>query len=455
MITDIPHALRLAQELAQSFVDDAEARPARPRVEPEVFRAHRSLELPAEPRPLDEVMADLRFLLENTPNTAGPRFFNQLFAGRDPAAVLGEVIAAVTNNSMYTYKAGGVHVLLEHQMILRFGERIGWTAPCDGIFTPGGSISNLTAMLVARNDLFPETSTEGSFGRPLRVYTSDQSHYSVERAAMVIGIGRRHVVKVPTDDEGRMQPEALQAAIRADREAGLEPFFVNATSGTTVTGSFDPLRALAAICQAEGVWFHVDAAVGAPLLFSETHRHKLDGIDLADSVTWDAHKLMGVPLTCSVALLREPGKLTRRISGEDSADYLFYSDTDRLNPGRRSLQCGRRNDALKLWTAWQLHGEVGFRDRVETVLGLNHYAAEIVRAHPRMRLVREPTLVTVCFDVHDADPAAICEALYERGEALVGTAQVDGRTVIRLAVLDPEITRADIDVFFAHVLEHA
>lgn len=446
MIRDLSEALQLALDLTREHLDDTVERPVRPRVDPDAYRDHPGLALPREGRPLEQVLEDLRFLLAHTPHTAGPGFFNQLFGGHDPAAVLGEVLATVANTSMYTYKAAGVQVLVEDALVQRLGELLGFDT-VEGVFTPGGSLSNLMGMLVARNRAFPGLADEGCPPRPMRAYTSEACHYSVTRAAMVLGIGRANLVTVPTDDDGRMDPEALRDCIRRDREAGLEPFFVNATAGTTVLGRFDPIDAIADITEAEGLWLHVDAAVGGPLAFSPRLRDRLAGIHRADSVTLDPHKLMGVPLTCSVALFRSRGQLAARIG--EAADYLFQVDTDRLNPGRRSLQCGRRNDALKLWSSWQLHGDAGHARRVEHLVELAAYTAERVHASPGLALVATPSLVTVPFTVDGLASDTVCERLQAEGAAMVGTAQVGDRSVVRLAVLDPSLQRADIDRLLA------
>lgn len=409
------------------------------------LRARLDLELSDLGMPLDAMLDAVREVLEHTPSTASPRFFNQLFAGRDNIAVLGDALAAVLNNSMYTYKVGGPQVLIELTLLRRMGLLMGYEN-ADGVFTPGGSLSNLCAMLMARDRTCPEMRNSGGNGRRLRVYTSEESHYSVRKAAGVAGIGRDNVVEIPTDSRGRMLPQALVVALQADLAAGHLPVMINATAGTTVLGAFDPLEEIGAIAREYDVWFHVDAAHGGSLVFHSEFDQQLSGAAGSDSVAWDPHKMMGVPLMCSVILVRERGLLEHSLN--EAASYLYQGDDDELNPGVRSLQCGRRNDALKLWMTWKARGDVGFRERVERLRNLTLYARDQVVADPNMQLTREPESMNLCFEVGDVAADRLCTELHQRCDAMVGYAMVDDRAVVRLAFANPEISEADIDVLF-------
>lgn len=398
--------------------------------------------LSEEPMSLPGVEALLTQILAVTPSTATPRFFNQLFAGRDGAAFLGEVLASLLNNSMYTYKVAGIHVLMELELVRRMGAMLGFDDP-EGVFTPGGSLSNLCGLVMARNEAVENAKNGGVDGRTLRVYTSADGHYSIPKAAGILGIGRENVVKVPTDARGRMDAAALDAAIESDKRAGLLPVMINATTATTVRGAFDPLDAIADVGEAHGVWLHVDGAYGGSMLFHPEFKYHFKGIARADSVTWDAHKMMGVPLTCSVIFSRKKGLLTKHFN--ETASYLFQDDTDDLNPGTRSIQCGRRNDVLKLWTAWKVHGDSGFRSRMVALRDLALHAAAEVKARPTMHLVCEPESLNVCFTVDGMEADVLCTALNVRGLAMVGHAFIGGRAVVRAVFLDPATTTADVD----------
>jgi glutamate/tyrosine decarboxylase-like PLP-dependent enzyme len=307
----------------------------------------------------------------------------------------------------------------------------------------GGSVSNLLAMMIARNEALAGVREDGMRGHAGTVYTSAASHYSIRKNAGVLGLGRQSVRDIPTDRRGRMDVEALRTAIRDDRARGFRPLLINATAGTTVLGAFDPLREIAALAREEGLWMHVDGALGGSLLLCESERELLDGCELSDSFAWDAHKMMGVPLSCSAILLRRRGLLQKHL--DESADYLFQTHTDDLNPGTRSLQCGRRNDALKLWAAWQFHGDDGYDARLRRVVGLARYAAQRIQDDPEMDLVVWPESVNVCFEVRKTPSEAICERLDREARLLIGHGRVDGRCAIRLVCVNPDLTEGDID----------
>ena len=438
-------ALSLHQNLAEHLLADTDARPVRPYTAPEDAAATLDVLPPAAGLSAEALDRKLRTLLELTPATGTRRFFNQLFGGSDPAAVLGDMLVPLLNNSMYTWKVAGPHVLIENALVAHMAAIAGLSGG-DGVFTPGGSLSNMTAMLIARNEAIPGSREGGAPGVTGRVYSSADAHYSIRKSAGMVGIGRANVVAVTTDGTGRMDPAALDAAIARDIAAGLKPVMINATAGTTVQGAFDPLDAIADVAARHGVWLHVDGAYGGTMLLSTAHRDLLDGLARADSLTWDAHKMMGVPLTCSVLLTRRPGVLARNLS--ESATYLFQGDEDVHNPGVRSIQCGRRNDLLKLWTAWQYHGDDGYRARIDHLLGLAAHAIATIEADDTMFLAHRPQSLNVCFEIKDRASSAVCDELHRRGLAMVGTGDVNGRRTIRLVCVDAAMTKADIDTFF-------
>jgi glutamate/tyrosine decarboxylase-like PLP-dependent enzyme len=415
----------------------------RTQASPTELREQLELGLPSSPRPLPEVVDAMFELVEDTPSTASPRFFNQLFGGRTAAASMGEMLSVLLNNSMYTFKAAGVHALIERTLSQRMCALSGFTEG-EGSFTPGGSLSNLLAVILARGEQF-EDSREHGFGaaRPI-LYTSKLGHYSIPKNAGMAGIGRSNVRYVATDTRGRMLPDDLERQINEDRALGHTPFFINATAGTTVLGAFDPLVELSRIATAAGIWLHVDGALGGSMLLSERTRPLLDGLERADSFTWDAHKMMGVPLTCSVLLVRQPGILGRQLS--EKADYLFHGD-DMHDRGQTSMQCGRRNDALKLWAAWQALGDSGLSNRIDDAVASARHAAQRIEQTPGLTLAKQPESVNVVFQREGVDSKVLCAALQKQGLAVVGSATVDGETVVRLSCVNSNIESGDIDSF--------
>ena len=391
----------------------------------------------------EELIARLSAVIEATPRTSTRRFWNQLFGGRDDAAFVGEVIAAALNSSMYTYKVAGPHALIERVLTDRMARAVGFGSG-EGVFAPGGSISNMCAMILARDRVRPEYSIAGSGAERLGIYTSELCHYSIEKNAALVGIGRENVRKIETDGRGRMVPGALERAIVSDRGEGVVPTMVVATAGTTVLGAFDPIDAITAIAHHHGAWAHVDGAYGASVCLSPAHRRLMEGAGSADSLAWCAHKMMGVPLSCSVLLVREKGLLTQ--SYAQDASYLFQSGEDEFDFGTRSIQCGRRNDALKLWCAWVKHGDAGYAARIDRLFELAGVCADMIRADGELSLKKEPESVNVCFTVRGVCAEAVCDKLLEEGLAVVGYAVVDGEKVVRVPFVNPAMDEGDIRV---------
>ncbi len=438
----------LVAELVRTRLAHDRSAPARPLERADALGARLPLALDGRACAWPDAVALLRDVLDATPSTSGPRFHNQLFGGRDPIAVLGDVASVLANVPMHTFKASGVQVLIERAVLRRMGELAGMPSG-DGIVVPGGSLSNLAAMLLARNHAFPAAREHGLPGGPAAVYASEAAHYSVRKAAGILGLGRHAVRQVPVDPDGRMQPHALARMIDDDRAAGVVPVLVVATAGTTVLGAFDPLPALADVAERASVWLHVDAAYGGSVLLSPRHRHRLAGCERADSITWDAHKLLTVPLTCSVLLTRHPDACAQSLG--EPASYLFQ-DGALLDPGIGSLQCARKNDALKLWLAWKHHGDEGLARRIDHLFDLAAHLVARVRAEPRLRLVRPPASLNVCFDVVGKDPRVVCHALWDRGLAQLGHALVDERPVVRWVLVDPALEPHHLDRVLADLL---
>jgi glutamate/tyrosine decarboxylase-like PLP-dependent enzyme len=438
--------------IAQDLLASEKLAPLQTRLAPAQISAEIDLSLASEGKSSAEVLQLLRRVVELTPQTSNRRFFNQLFAGRIPLATAADMLASMLNVSMYTYKVAGPNVLLENELLDKLSGFAGFHEG-DGMFLPGGSMANLVGMVLGRNRVAPEFMEHGVGQNKLTVYLSEDGHYSVPKNAGLIGIGRANVRKIPVDSAGCMDVALLEEQILLDKRAGAQPTVVVATSGTTVRGAFDPIEPIAAVCQRHGIWLHIDGAVGATMLLHPQHRKLLQGIEMADSLTWDAHKMMGVPMSCSVLLVRDPMALAANF--EDTADYLFQGDPDRLNPGLRSILCGRRNDTLKLWAAWQWLGDLGWQKRLDRQFELAQILADRIEAHPELELCERPPSLTVCFHLPGVTSASVCEELHRRGNALIGHGQCAEIQAIRMVFASPNLSDADLDELLSDVMEAA
>uniref|UniRef100_A0AAQ4REZ4 Glutamate decarboxylase 1a n=1 Tax=Gasterosteus aculeatus aculeatus TaxID=481459 RepID=A0AAQ4REZ4_GASAC len=320
-----------------------------------------------------------------------PRFLNQLSSGLDVVGLAGEWLTSAANTNMFTYEVSPVFVLMEEFLLRKMQSIVGWSDDVgDGIFCPGGTISNLYSVLLARYHFYPEVKTMGMGVLPqLALFTSEQSHYSVKKSAAVLGMGSKNVFMVKCDDSGKMIPSELESCIVAADKKGLVPFYVNATAGTTVYGAFDPLDAIADICQRHTLWMHVDVRlfVTFKYLFSR-----------AWSVTWNPHKMMGVPLQCSVILVKKRGLLQE--CNDFGAEYLFQTDKIydvSYDTGDKSFQCGRHVDVFKLWLMWKAKGSEGFGAQVNKLFSFHLNPQSILTEHICPLPLTQPEHSNVCF----------------------------------------------------------
>lgn len=276
----------------------------------------------------------------------------------------------------------------------------GFSGPrAGGISCQGGSASNLTSMVVARNTLYPECRSTGNAGHDFVVFTSVHGHYSVEKSAMICGMGSGSVRGVPVDEAGLMKPDALREMVLRAKAEGKTPFYVNATAGTTVRGAYEPLEEISAVCKEHNLWMHVDGSFGGPAIFSKKHKNKLRGSHLADSLTVNPHKMMNVPSTCSFLL--GPDMSIFNKANTTAAGYLFHSHADGevWDLADLTLQCGRRADSLKLALAWQYYGTAGFERQIDHAFDMAEYLFDKIGASPSLELVSPelPPCLQVCF----------------------------------------------------------
>ncbi len=454
-----------AADLAANYLSQS-ADPKNPVTQnppPSAIHQRVPLKLDGPATSVEDLLAQAKDLLEFSVRTTSPNFSNQLFSGFDPVAIVGEWLSAVMNASMYTYEVAPAMTLVEREVIARMGRAAGWDA-CEGLFTPGGSLANLMAMLMARQRALPTVKANGmGDARPV-IFTSAESHYSVARAAAILGLGAQGVVDVPHDRHGRMRPDALAHEIAQARANGLLPMAVVATSGSTVFSAYDPIEAIADITEREGLWLHVDGAYGASALLSETRRELMRGIERADSLTWCIHKMLTVPLSASAILVRDPGLLHK--CNAVHAEYLYHSDSEEqdLDTGEMSIQCGRRVDALKVWLAWKARGDAGMAAIVDRKFELASTMRRLVNERDRFELLADPDDVgggcNTCFVYHapslddlpadqrrkalDASTHVLRERVRLRGRVLTNYAPVYGVRAFRHVSANDRATEAEL-----------
>jgi glutamate decarboxylase len=287
----------------------------------------------------------------------------------------------------------------------QFANLFGFTGPrSGGITCQGGSSSNLTSLVVARNSLYPDSKTTGNGSHDFVLFTSDHGHYSVEKSALTCGIGASNVWSIPVDYDGRMIIPALRDLVVQAKAEGKTPLYVNATAGTTVMGSYDDFENISAVCKEFGLWMHIDASWGGPAIFSSAQKWKLKGSHFANSLTVNPHKMMNVPVTCSFLLTPDLNVFHK--ANTLPAGYLFHSaagDSDAANDvwdlADLTLQCGRRGDSLKLALSWIYYGAAGFERQIDHAFSIASYMAGLLSKNKSFILVsgNPPPCLQVCF----------------------------------------------------------
>ncbi|WP_435597849.1 pyridoxal phosphate-dependent decarboxylase family protein [Streptomyces anulatus] len=416
-------------------------------------------------RPLGDAAAALDELgevyLRDAVHFHHPRYLGHLNCPVVIPAVLGEAVLSAINSSLDTWDQSAGGTLIERRLIDWTTERIGLGPAADGIFTSGGTQSNLQALLLAREEakIRPEHFTR------LRIFTSECSHFSVQKSAKLLGLGPDAVVSVAVDRDKRMQTVALARALEQCVAEGAVPMAVVATAGTTDFGSIDPLPEIAALCEQFAVWMHVDAAYGCGLLASRERRGLLEGIENADSVTVDYHKSFFQPVSSSAVLVRDRATLRHATYHAEYLNPRRMAEERIPNQVDKSLQTTRRFDALKLWMTLRIMGADGIGELFDEVCDLAAEGWQLLAADPRFDVVVEPRLSTLVFryipagvtspDEIDRANLHARKALFASGEAIVAGTKVGDRQYLKFTLLNPETTVRDIAAVLDLISGHA
>src|SRR4051794_571440 len=390
-----------------------------------------------------EGIAVVRQLMESGIKLHHPAYMGHQVCPPFPTAVIADLVISTLNQSTAVWEMSPIGTVIEQEVVRWLADRTGYPANALGTAVSGGSAANLTALLAARarwND------SGRARKRPVILCSAD-AHYSIARAASIMGIPSDDVVKVATDDQHRLDVDALAAALR---EA--EVMAIVATSGSTATGAFDDLRAIAALRDKSDTWLHVDAAHGASVVLSERLRPLVDGLDLADSFAWDPHKMLWMSLSLGVVLVRD-GRWLRR-AFEADAPYLFNAERASDNIGGMTIQCSKRADAIKLWLTLQMFGTEPFVSAMEHVTDLTRYLYDLVVASSDFEAMHVPQFNIFCFR-HRSDDATnpdLRERLIRSGEAWITSTVLKGQRVLRVTMINPRTTREDVDRMLAALL---
>lgn len=409
--------------------------------------------LPRAGRPADAVWDDVwRDVVGDAIHLAHPMYMGHQVAPPLPHAALADAMASLLNQSLAVWEMSPTGTLVEGQVVRWLADALGFPATAQGTLVSGGSVANLTGLLAAREARFPGCWENGVATTPEAaracLLVSRHAHYSVERTAGLMGLGAEAVIGVG-ERGGTMDPGALADAIVQARREGRVPFAVCATAGSTATGQFDPLDAIAEVCAREGLWMHVDGAHGASYALSGELRHLLRGIDRADSVAWDPHKMLWMPISTGAVLVRDGRHLESTF--RQSAPYLFHARPGEScrDAGRLTLQCSRRFDALKLWVCLRHYGADHFAALLERTTSMTRVLYDLIGHAPDFEAMHTPESNIFCFrhlpdsvrarpdEEIDAFQAALRARYNASGTGWITSTVLDGRRVLRVTLMNP------------------
>ncbi|HEX3279651.1 MAG TPA: pyridoxal-dependent decarboxylase [Pyrinomonadaceae bacterium] len=424
--------------------------------------------LNAEGEPLERLINDCHTILRNSRHNGHPRFFGYVASPATPVGAFADLIASALNSNVTSWRSGPAATEIERTVVRWLGSLIGYDDDARGLLTSGGSLANMTALLIAQRVKSGRDAGRKGLWRseaPMTIYASHQVHMSIPKAADILGFGREQVRLIACDDKFRMNVSLLRERIAADLQSGLKPFCVVASAGTTNTGAVDPLFAIADVAGEFDLWFHIDGAYGAPAALDQTKRSLFAGLERADSISLDPHKWLYVPLDCGCLLFRDEAK-ARVAFGDEDADYIKVLEQDADESfafWNYGPELSRRFRALKIWLTLRYYGARRMAAAISEDNLLAGYLAELVEQAEDFELLSQPQLSICCFryvppPMH-SQPSMLEEneselnrlnekimlAVQRGGRAYLSSATIHGKFALRVCITNFRTTRADIE----------
>lgn len=461
---------RAAHDVADrvaDYLETLESRRVLPDVRPGDIKKRIPEEPPADPEALDAILADYaEFVEPNITHWQHPGFMAYFPSVASGPGILGEWLAAGLNSNVMFWRNAPSSTEVEERTVEWLRRMMGLPDAFDGMFTDTASISSLLSIVAARHAV-PDLAARdrGLAGRPdvgaLVLYMSEEAHYSIEKGAIVAGIGRENVRRIPCDDDYRMDPEALERFIREDRTQGRIPFCVVATLGTTSSTAIDPAAVIADVSKRERLWLHVDAAYGGAMMLVPECRHLFSGWERADSIVVNPHKWMWTPFDASLLLFRDRDLFRDAFS--IVPEYIRTPDTGEIhNFNEYGIQLGRRFRALKLWIMIRYFGADGFAARIREHVRMARDLEAKIRAEPGWEIMAPVTMALLCCryvpetlrgredepgvaEEIDRVNEGILDAVNASGEVYLSHTKLRGRYVIRVSIGNPRQTEANVE----------
>jgi len=452
--SEISALLKRVLEEVLDFSTNAERYPCIPD-EPDELE---SFEFPDFPVGQEAFIKLIQTTLKNSMNPLNPAYIGHMDTMSSTASLAGDLTAAAINNNMLSREMSPFFAELEENITTYMAQKFGLGKKSGGVMLSGGSLANLQALTVARNHML-DTASQALHelpGQPV-ILASEAAHTSLQKAAMVLGLGNQGVQWVPTDSDSKMGTVALRKILVELKQNRQLPFCLVGTAGTTTTGNIDPLSELSAIAKEHNIWFHVDAAYGGALMFSHKHKHLLAGIEHADSITFNPQKWMYVAKTNAIVLFRNKQLLQREF--RISAPYM-KEDSETVNIGEISLQGTRHADILKLWLTLQHIGLNGYRQLIYESFELTEYMKREIEKRPFLKLSGKPEMNILCFratpaslpqEKWDAYNVQLNSYLLEEANYFLSLPNYRSQKWQRAVLLNPYLNKKDIKLLFRYI----
>ena len=457
---------KISLSIADAFIDDKAYGGPTPDELKKII--HQQSILPQHGLGFDEVFKMTKEkILPNLLRTSSTDYMAHLHGPSLIETIASELIISTFNQSMDSWDQSPVATEIEVEVINHLCKLYGYSQEADGVFTSGGSQSNQTAIILARdtfcsNNLNYDIKKYGvdEKCRKLRMYTSEISHFSMEKSAHILGLGYQSVVKVPVDSRKKMDINALNQLIQKDIEQGNIPFLIVATVGTTDFGSIDDIKILHEIAQKNHMWLHADAAYGSGVIMSQKYASRVDGLALCDSITVDFHKMFLMPISCSAVLVKN-GKNFEALTIH--ADYLNRTEDEEdgyTNLVDKSLQTTRRFDALKVWIAFQTRGKDGWSKLIDTCMDNASYLYEILQKDSDFEVITKPEISSVVFrycavkNADDVNKKVRRKLIHEKG-IVIGQTVSNSNVCLKFTLLNPLVTHKKLDELVSMIKELA
>ncbi|HEX8174013.1 MAG TPA: aminotransferase class V-fold PLP-dependent enzyme [Pyrinomonadaceae bacterium] len=474
-----------AVAIVSEYFSDISARrvfPGQPSIEG--LAKIRDARLGDEGEAVERIMEDFRLLLDASRHNGHPRFFGYIASPATPAGAYADLLASALNQNVTSWRSAPAATEVERAVVGWLAEMVGYGSDSAGLLTSGGSLANLTALLIAHRSRSPQdVASKGlrAVDAPMTVYASEQVHLSIPKAADVLGLGREQVRLIETDDAFRLDVKRLRERIDADLREGLKPFCLVANAGTVNTGAVDPIEEIADVAKEYGLWLHVDGAYGAPASLDDGKRALFRGIERADSLSMDAHKWLYAPVDCGCLLFRDAAA-ARQAFSPGEADYIKVHERlerEAFAFWDYGIELSRRFRALKLWMMLRYYGRRRLAEAIAHDNSLAEYLAERVRVSEDFQLLAPVSLSICCFryvparlrsQLEEAGSederkalereldelnARVMHSVQRGGLAYVSNATLRGRFALRACITNFRTTRADMDGTLAIIREAA